>query len=245
MFDGYIYGRLEGNPHISNDDQGEIAEFTIGVMRYDGRSKKTFIDKICVVTSDSNQNAMEKIRTAMTEDYLFVTVDIQFIEGNISFYATDIKRLGEEGVNIHYIVGAVEDNELTYTSNGTEKCAMNVRVPVEKYTEKGEYFDNWLKVTTWKRQAENAHEYLKPEGGLSKWAIFRCETLLKSFENQEGEKIRFLQATARRTKFTQVKTESTNRGTYEEERKPKEGVSYGYNSKPLRPNRYPDEDIPF
>lgn len=235
MMQAVILGKVKGSVLFEKGERSK-ASFTLSVRRYDADTKKTFYDNVTVVAVGG---IAEKANTLMKDDMVVVSARLRILEKGVQVIANSLNLIGEEGVNLHFIAGAVDEAELSYTSKGNSMCKMKVRVPSKSYQGDG-FVDTWMSVVAWETQAERMYESLAPTESKSKWVLLQCSSKNNSYE-VEGERRNFMQSTASFANFTGVETDRVIR-SQRFGSKGEEGDSVGVSDLSKIPD---DSEIPF
>lgn len=132
------------------------------------------------------------------------------------------------------IVGNLgRDPELRYTPQGTPVCSFSVATNERRRDAAGEFQDKttWFRVTTWRRLAELAHQYLK-KGSL---VYIEGRLSLNEFTARDGTTRTSLEVQATDMRFLDRRIAETA-----DETEPEETAT-----PPPTPDIASDDDVPF
>jgi hypothetical protein len=189
-FYGVIVGELKGNPQVEKTEytnkDGALVEMPIsllriGTKRYDVTQRKQVLDTFTITTTGKTANKVSSFRKG---DEVAAEVILQPHQDGIVYFARNVVRVGEEGLNLHFIVGAVEKVDFDYVgSNNIEKTSASVRVPVEKFDGTGKVNNN-IRTQSWRRVADNVNNFFSPgfndsgqEENFRRWGLFKGNTI--------------------------------------------------------------------
>ena len=139
------------------------------------------------------------------------------------------------------IVGYLgRDPEIRYTADGTPVCSFTVATTEKKKDKSGELQDSttWFRVTTWRRQAELANQYLSK----GKQVYLEGKLSLQEFQDKDGNNRTSLEVTASEVHFLGSRGDevgsSSNREYQTNQPTPRAAA-------PSMPENISDDDIPF
>lgn len=136
------------------------------------------------------------------------------------------------------IVGYLgRDPELRYTPSGDAVCSFSVATTERKKDANGEAKDEttWFRITTWRRQAEVANEYLRKGSQI----YIEGKLRMSEFTDREGNTRQSLEVTASDLQFIGTREGATYGGGESESK----GAHVGTKRDPQSPVN--DDEIPF
>ena len=105
-------------------------------------------------------------------------------------------------INRTILVGRLtKDPDLKYTPNGVPTCSFTLAVNRPFSNQQGERETDFINVVVWRRQAENAANYLK-KGNLA-GVDGRIQT--RNFEGQDGKRVYITEVVAESVQFLEPK----------------------------------------
>lgn len=125
------------------------------------------------------------------------------------------------------------DPQLRYTPNGIATCSMTLAVNRPFANQQGEREADFISVVVWRKQGENAANYLR-KGSLA-GVTGRIQT--RNYENSEGKKVFITEVVAEQVQFLETKNSQSNSGQTNNYNDP-----FASNGKPIEIR---DEDLPF
>ncbi len=137
------------------------------------------------------------------------------------------------------------DPEIKYTADGTPVCTFSVATTERKKDKAGEYQDSttWFRVTTWRRQAEVANQYLSK----GKQVYIEGRLSLHEYQDKDGNTRTSLEVTASELQFIGARGDeagSSQGGTQTREYQPAPQAA-PRPAAPSPPDNISDDDIPF
>lgn len=150
-------------------------------------------------------------------------------------------------INRVVLVGRLtKDPELRYTPNGNVTCNFTLAVNRNFKSQNGETEADFIPIVVWRKQAENAANYLK-KGSLA-GVDGRIQT--RNYENNEGRRVYVTEVIADSVQFLETKSNGSKNGQQGGQRKTKDNPYYGPSfedpfANDGKPIDISDDDLPF
>lgn len=140
-------------------------------------------------------------------------------------------------INRVVLVGRLtKDPDLKYTKSGIAVCNFTLACNRPFKSQNGEQEADFIQVQTWRKQAENAANYLS-KGSLC-GVDGRIQT--RNFEGQDGRRVYVTEVVADSVQFLEPKRQNNNQQNYQNHNQPNDDPFA--NNQPFDIN---DSDLPF
>lgn len=138
--------------------------------------------------------------------------------------------------NVTLVGRLTRDPELKYTPNGVAVTSMTLAVNRPFKSQNGENETDFINIQVWRKQAENAANYLK-KGSLT-GVTGRITT--RNYENAEGKKVYVTEVTADSVQFLESKGKGENKPP--QKKAENNNDPFANDGQPININ---DDDLPF
>lgn len=184
----FVAGGTESKPTLS-------VNLELRVTRRDYIKQANVADKYQIQVIGYLATKIKEEGMLAEGDEVTVLAEIQPHANGMTFFAKQIARMPDEGMDVLFACGAVESGKASHfdKKDGKSGCVVNtsLRIPTRKKNGDGHYSKN-LKFAIWDRAAENFEKYLLPEGEEDdrKWAML-IGTSKNERQELDGGEVRY------------------------------------------------------
>ena len=209
-FRGIVAGKLSSNPSVKDFSEDESRKMLQVILRidsgrYDRLKRERVIDTFAVTATG---RAAEKASKFEKGDEVVALCELHPEEKFTKYVCDEISRVGDEGMNVHFLVGAVERLKTDYTDSGDTVSNGTIRCP-RNWTDKdgNEHRSaDWLRFTAWKKSADHIDQYFTPTEDKCRWITLQGITKVRSYVDKDGVKKQSTELTVRNFEFTNMYT---------------------------------------
>jgi len=187
-FRGVLTGTVTGDPNVRVFGEGKKQVYVkIRVQRYDMKDRKRVNDSYRVIVGG---NLATKAENVLDGDEVAVVCEAVPTEAGPVYLAKEFSLLGEEGLNYHVVIGAIERQNTRVVSSGDSVTNANIRIPRRWTDRDGEEHESgsWLRATLWRNLSNMMDKYMQPTPDGVRWVELCGKTTVKSWTDGSGEK---------------------------------------------------------